>query len=92
MVFSQELAFPVDFTNKPTHKWHFVLKGTWSVRSEAPLCGVSEFSAHISSVLAHHSWVWVIKPKIGSVFHPGRLSCKITDELGLSKQAAVTAA
>lgn len=70
---------------------HLVCEVLWE-RSEAPLCGVSEFSAHVSSVLAHHSWVWVIRAKIGSVFHHGRLSCKITDEQGLSKQAAVTAA
>lgn len=30
----------------------------------------------------------LLKPKVGSVFHHGRLSCKITDEQGLSKQAA----
>lgn len=66
-VFSPELGFPavsLDVTSKQTHKWHFVsckARGDevlWE-RSAAPLCGVSEVSAHISSVVACHSWVWV---------------------------------
>lgn len=92
-VFSPELGFPVDFTSKQTNpqmalcpQRHMVCEMLWD-RSEAPLCGVSECSAHISSVTGFG----LLKPKIGSVFHHGRQSCRITDEQGLSRQQ-VTAA
>lgn len=45
---------------------------------------MSESSAHIASVIGFG----LLKPKVGCVFHHGRLSCKITDGQGLSKQAA----
>lgn len=93
-VFSQELGFPVDFTSKQAHEWHFALKGTWSVRccgrDQKPLGGVGLSSLLTFPLLWHVTTVGFgsLKPKIGSVFHHGRLSCKITDEQGLSKQAA----
>lgn len=80
----------MDFTSKQTNpqmalcpKRHVVCEMPWE-RSEAPWCGVTESSAHISSVIGFG----FLKPKIGSVFHHGRLSCKVTDGQGLSKQAA----
>lgn len=93
-VFSQELGFPVDFTSKQTHKWHFVLKGTCSVRccgrDQKPL-GVVGLNSLLTFPLLWQvttAGFGLLKPKVGSVFHHGRLSCKITDEQGLSKQAA----
>lgn len=61
-VFLQDL----DFTSKQTNpqmalcpEMHMVCEMLWE-RSEAPLCAVPEFSAHISSVVACPSWVWII--------------------------------
>lgn len=95
-MFSQELGFPavsLDFTSKQSHKWQFVLQGTWFVRccgrDQKLLCVVCLKCLLTFPLLLHVTVGFgLFKPKIRSVFHHDRLNCKITDEQGLGKKAA----
>lgn len=59
-----------------------------SGRDQKPLC-VGCLKCLLTFPLLLHATVGfgLFKPKLGSVFHHDGLSCKITDEQGLSKQA-----